>query len=68
MGFKNDWQKKTNSMHDKKHLEKYNTYKNYDYWDLITKFCQGSTKWNTLFIGNYYDKFTFIFDKPNPNT
>ena len=25
----------------------YNLY--YDYWDLITKFCLGSTKWNTPF-------------------
>ena len=28
-----------------------NTFNNlyYDYWELITKFCPGSTKWNTPF-------------------
>ena len=25
-------------------------YTYYDYWDLITKFCPGSLKWNTPFI------------------
>ena len=28
----------------------FKTYINYDYWDLITKFWPGSTKWNIPFI------------------
>ena len=45
------------------------TYIYYDYWNLITKFWPGSTKWNTLFIldFNLVNKTLSFYSKDETN-